>query len=187
MQGVAVGEDAHQLLARHARPVADVAGVHVDEGRAGGRVEADAAELHLQADRAQLGERHVGNVEVHRLAEHVLAVLGDALRAAAEHAVGRRRAIAAHHLDVIVRSGLLVDLPEQVEQMRVHLDHAVLAPVAQELVERLEAVAVVNAIALVDDDGALVGVEIVEPERPLAGEAVSRGRRPSAKAPRHRS
>ena len=74
-----------------------------------------------------------------------------------------------------MRPGLLVDLPEQVEQMRVHLDHSVLAPVAQELVERLEAVAVVNAIALVDDDGALVGVEIVEPERPLAGEAVAVG------------
>ena len=47
----AVREERKQLLARHARPVADVAGVDVHEGRAGARIVADAAALHLHGGR----------------------------------------------------------------------------------------------------------------------------------------
>ena len=61
---------------RHARPVPHAADVEMHEGRAGGRIEADAAALRPQAGLAQLLERHARNVEVHRLAEHVLADAG---------------------------------------------------------------------------------------------------------------
>ena len=50
MHRAAVGKDLDQLIVRHARPVADRAGIEMDEGRAGGRIEADAAALQPQAD-----------------------------------------------------------------------------------------------------------------------------------------
>ena len=73
VHGAAVREDAGQLVVGHARPVADAAGIEMDEGRSRGRIEADAAALQAQAGEADLLERHVRNVEVHGVAEHVLA------------------------------------------------------------------------------------------------------------------
>ena len=86
MDGAAVGEHARQLVMRHARPVPNAAGVEVNERRARGRIEADAAALQAQAGKADLLQRHARNVEVHRVAEHVLAVARDARE--------RRRSIA---------------------------------------------------------------------------------------------
>src|SRR5690606_3051519 len=127
------------LAAAHARPMAYVADIHVDEGRAGGRIVADAAVLHLQPDLAQLGERYVRQVEVERVAQLVLALLGDAAGTAAQHLVGRRRTIAADDVDVVARAGSPVNLPHEVEQARVDLDLLVLAPVAEDMVDLLQA------------------------------------------------
>ena len=81
MHGAAIRENLDQLIVRHARPVPDGAGVHVHEGRAGGRIETDAAALQPKTNLADLLERHAGNEEVHRLAIDVLAELRDAIRA----------------------------------------------------------------------------------------------------------
>ncbi len=78
MQGPAVGEDLLQLRPGHARPGAHIAGIHMDEGAAGGGVEADAADLVLHRGFAELGQVHPGNEHIHRLAAHVLRIVGDA-------------------------------------------------------------------------------------------------------------
>ena len=167
MQGLAVGEDLDQLLTAHPRPVPNRAGVHVNE--VGGRIEADATHLSAQADGAELGYRHAGDEEVHRLALHVLAVLGDALRALAQRAIRGWRAIAANDADMLVGPALLINRPDEIEELRIHLGRFVPPPVAQELIHLGKAGLVVFAVALVDDGGAFLGVGVVELEGPGLG------------------
>ena len=69
-----LAHDARKLRFRHPRPVAHAADVHVDEGRAGRGIEADAAALQAQAGLADRLELDVRDEEVDRLAVHVLAV-----------------------------------------------------------------------------------------------------------------
>ena len=176
MKRPAVGEQAHQFLAADARPVADIADVHVDEGRTRGRIIADAAALHLEADIAQLLQRHAGDVEIHRLAEHVLALLRHAPGAAAQHGVGRRRAITADDLDVARGAAFAIRLPDQVKQARVHLDRFVAAPVAQDVVDLLETVGKVAPVALIDDLRLLVRMQVIELERARLGPGGQRRR-----------
>ena len=107
-------------------------------------------------------DRDVRQVEIHGLAEHVLAVLGDRARAAAEHRVGRGRAIGGSDMDRRARADLPIDLPEGVEQARVHAGRLVAAPVAQDPVELLEAARVILAVAPEGDGGAFPGVDVVE-------------------------
>ena len=165
MYGAPVGEYLDQFFARDARPMADRTSIHVHEGRAGGRIEADAATLQPQADLAQFLQRHAGNIEVHGVAERVLAELGDARGPLAQHGVGRRRAIAAHHVDRRGGADLAIDLPQQVEQMRVHARRLFLAPVAHEPVELLQRGVVVTAVTLVGDGDVFAGVNVMERER----------------------
>jgi hypothetical protein len=151
MHGAAVGEDARQLVMRHARPVTDAAGVEMHERRAGGRIEADAAALQAQAGKADLFQRHAGNEEVHRVAEHMLAGASDAGRAAAEHGVGGGGAIGGDNLDRRLAVDVAIDLPEDVEQATIHVGLVLAAPVAEEIVDLLHPVVVVAAIALERD------------------------------------
>ena len=81
-------------------------------------------------------------IEVHRLAEAMLAVLGDAARAGAQHLVRGRRAIGGDDVDVVARAALLVDRPDEIEQLRVHLGVFVPPPVAEEVIEPPELAAV---------------------------------------------
>ena len=179
MQRIAVREEGDELLPRHARPGAHVAGVGVHERRAGTWVIADASALHLHGDGAQLGERHVGQEPVHRLAEPVLAVLGDAAASArAQHLVGGRRAVGGDDVDVVVRAGLLVDRPDEVEEMRVHVGRLVLAPVAQEIVHPLQLRLVVDAVPLEGEFAVLAGMAEEQLERLVR---LARLRRPAGK------
>jgi hypothetical protein len=121
--------------------------------------------LHLNADGAQLVDRHVGNVEVHRLAERVLAVFGHGRRARAQEIVGGERAIAADDVDRLARAGALVQLPDRVEQARVHGDGLVAPPVAQEAVELGQGRRNVTTVLLERDRQPFLGVIVVEVER----------------------
>ena len=85
MDGAAIGEYPGQLIMRHARPVTDAAGIEMNERRSRGRIETDAATLQAKPGGADLLERNFGDIEVHRVAEHVLAEAGDAGRSAAKH------------------------------------------------------------------------------------------------------
>ncbi len=93
MHGAAVREDLGELVVVHSRPVTDAAGIEMNERGPRGRIEADAATLQTEPGVANLLQRHVRDVEVHRMAEHVLAEARHARGAAAEHGVGGGRAI----------------------------------------------------------------------------------------------
>ena len=110
--------------------MAHTAGVHVHEGRARGGIKADAAALRPQAGFAQLLERHARNVEVDGLAQHVLAELGDSARTPPQHRVRFGRAVSADDPDRSFAAGLAVDLPQEIDQMRVHRSRFRFAPVA---------------------------------------------------------
>jgi hypothetical protein len=88
MHGAAVREHLGELIVRHSRPVPNAAGIEMDERRSRCRVEPDAAALQAKPGEADLLERHVWNVEVHGVAEHVLAEARHARGTAAEHGVG---------------------------------------------------------------------------------------------------
>ena len=167
MHGAAVREDARELVMRHARPVAHRADVDMHE-RA--RIVADAAALQPQARDAQLLDRNAGNLEVDRLAERVLAELGDAARAPAQHRVGGGRAVGRDDVDRLLGLNLARDFPQDVEQLRVHPRLLVVAPVAQEVVELLQAVFVVAPVALEGDRDGVVAVGVLQ--RDGAGVAV---------------
>jgi hypothetical protein len=66
-----------------------------------------------------------------------------------------------------------VNLPQQIDQMRVHLDRLVLAPIAHQVIDFLEAFLVIAPVALVGDGKVLLGVNVVERNR--AGLAVRAG------------
>ena len=138
VDGAAVREHAGELVMRHARPVPDAAGVQMHEGRAGGRIEADAAALQAQAGEADLLQRHARNVEVHRMPQHVLAEARHAGGAAAEHRVGGGRAVGGDDLDRLLAVDVAIDFPEDVEQATVHDRLVLVPPVAQEVVELLQ-------------------------------------------------
>src|SRR5436190_21165467 len=99
MHRAAIREQLHQLLARHARPGADIADVEMDERRARRRVVADAAALQPHRGGAERFERNAGDVEIDGLAEGVLAVSRHALAATAEHVVGGGWTVTADDLD----------------------------------------------------------------------------------------
>ncbi len=67
MHRAAVGEDLPELRAGHARPGADAAGVHVDEGAARGGVIAGAADLVAHRGGAQGRRLDALDVGVHAL------------------------------------------------------------------------------------------------------------------------
>ena len=132
MHGAAVGEYPDQLIVGHARPVADAAGVEMDERRSRRRIEADAAALQAQPGETDLLERHVRNVEIHGVAEHVLAEAGHARGTAAKHGVGGGGAVGGNDLDRLLAVDVAVDFPEDVEQMTIHRGLVLAAPVAED-------------------------------------------------------
>src|SRR5439155_1259650 len=95
----------------------------------------------------------------------MLAVLGDAATAVAQHGVGLGRAIAAHHLDRFLGADLVADLPDQIQQLRIHVGRLLAAPIPQEPVELFERLVVIAAVALEGDADVLAGVHVVQRER----------------------
>ena len=164
MHGAAVREHLGELVMRHARPVTDAAGVEMHEGRARGRIEADAAALQAQAGGADVRQRHARNVEVDRVAKHVLAVARHAGGAAAQHRVGGGGAVGGDDVDRLLAVDVAVDFPEDVEQPTIHLGLFLAAPVAKEVIELLQRLFVVAPVALEGDGEVFAGMGVVEGE-----------------------
>ena len=162
MHGAAVREYPGQLVVGHARPVADAAGIEMNERRSRGRIETDAAALQTKPGGTDLLERNVRNVEIHRMAEHVLAEAGHAGGAAAKHGVGGGRAVGGDDLDRLLAVDVAVDFPEDVEQVTIHRGLVLAAPVAEEIIELLERFFVVTPVALEGDGEVFVGMGVVE-------------------------
>ena len=162
MHGAAVGEHLGQLIVAHARPVTNAAGVEMDERRSGGRVESDAAALQAKPGEANLLERYVRNVEIHGVAEHVLAETRHPGGTAAEHGVGGRGAVGGNDLDRLLAIDVAVDFPEDVEQMTIHRGLVLAAPVAEKVIELLQRFFVVASVALEGDGEIFLGMGVVE-------------------------
>ena len=162
MDGAAVWEQLDQLLARHPRPGADIADVEMHERGARGRIETDAAALRLHGGCAENVQRHARDVEVDGLAERVLAEFCDALAAAAQHVVGRRRTVAADDVDRLFGADVAIDLPQEIDLLRVHLDGFVLAPVAHDPVDLLQRLVVVLTVLFERDGQVFIGVDVVQ-------------------------
>ena len=166
MHRLAVGEEARELVIGHARPGAHIADVEMHEGRAGGRIIADAAALHPHADFADVRHGHAGHGRVHRLAEHVLRIFRDRAGACAQHCVGLGRAIGGNDVDdLIAGAGAAIGLPHHIEEARIHVRRLVASPVAQEPVQLLQHAAVVLAIHQICRRNVLAGVRVVKINR----------------------
>src|SRR5947209_3050767 len=95
----------------------------------------------------------------------MLAGLGNAAGAPAQRSVGRWRAVAADDPDRPLASDFALNLPQEINQMRVHPHGLVLAPVAQDGVDLVESGFVVAAVHLVGDGQILVGVDVMQRDR----------------------
>ncbi len=95
----------------------------------------------------------------------MLAGLGHAARAPAQHRVGFRRAVAADDPDRLLGARLAMDFPKEVDHVGVHLDRLFLTPVAQLVVDLVERGLVVAAVHLVGDGEVLAGVSVMKGDR----------------------
>ena len=84
--------------------------------------------------------------------------------------IGGGRTVGRDDADRLLGADLAHHFPQDVEQLRVHPREVVVAPVAQEVVELLQPVFVVAAVALEGDGDLVVAVGVLERDR--AGVAV---------------
>mgnify|MGYP000906992241 CR=1 FL=1 len=135
----------------------------------GTRIVTHATHAAHQRAVADGGELHIGEAEVNGLALHVLALGRNMAANAVQEGVGGGRTIAADNLDRNLRAHVGMQFPQQVDGARIDGDGFVAAPVAQHVVDLLEAVLDELAVALVDGGDRLLGVDVVEGDGALAG------------------
>src|SRR5262249_52003685 len=136
--------------------------IQMHERRARAWIKTNSAALRAQPRSAQLIERNAGNVEIDRLALRVLAELGDPAGFLAKRRIGGRRTIAAHDPDRLFGPDLPMHLPEEVDQMRVHVGRLVLPPIAQQLIDFGQRLLVVAAVDLVGNGEVFVRVNVMQ-------------------------
>src|SRR6266702_980343 len=119
--------------------------------------EPEVAALEPEAGGPDLLEWHVRDVEIHRVAKHVLAEARHARRAAAEHGVGGGGAVGGDDLDRLLAVGVAGDFPEDVEEVTIHRGLILAAPVAEEVIELFQRLFVVTPVALESDGEVFVG------------------------------
>ena len=129
-------------------------------GRRSCRVKSHAPRLHAHGDVTDARRADIDEMGVDRLAFHMLGILGDLMRAAAKHRVGLRRTVAGQNVDWLSRTRLAVDLPNDVEEVRIHFCRLVEPPVAHEPVQLVEDRGIVNAIDHVGERAGLVGMPV---------------------------
>ena len=159
-------KDPRQLIMAHARPMADTAGIKMNEGRVGCRVIADAATLHPQPDIANGVDGNVRQIKIHRLAEHMLGIFRDRLRPATQHGIGFGRTIPRNNMDRVLRADLPVRLPDNIEEAGVHARRLVATPVPQEPVQFFKGIAIKTAIILVSNSQRFLGMHVLERQGP---------------------
>lgn len=162
MNGLSIWKDPGKLAASHARPMTDTSCIHVHERCVRAWIIADTANVLAQTDGPELGYIDARDKEVHGAALRVLAFLGHTTGALAQHVVRLQGPVAGNHVNVFVRIGFLVDFPNQIEQLRIHIGGLIPAPVAHEMVQFLEARSDIPPIALEGNVGPLFGMGIVQ-------------------------
>ena len=166
MKRVPAGEQHGQLHPRHARPMAYIAGVHMNEGIAGGII-AHAAALMHQPGIANLFERHIGEDNIGSLSGDMAAIARLAAGGPPQHLVGGARAIAANQVDGLFGANVVVHLPNEVDERGVHLDFLVPPPVPHEVIERLQRLGDEFAIPLEGDVNRFLRVNVEHGNRAI--------------------
>ena len=184
VQRLSIREEARELVLIHARPGAHVARVDMHESAR--TVIPHAAILEAHGGSTQACRVHVRQADIHRPAEHVLAVLGNAAGAAPQHAVRFRRAIGRNDIHRFTRADFAIKLPKNVEEARVHLDGLVRAPIAQQPVQLRQSLLVITSVAPKGNGQAFAGmsVEYCEAAGIAVGDGVLRAFRSTEKCQR---
>src|SRR5947199_6550616 len=82
--------------------------------------------------------------------------------------VGGGAAIGRYNINRLGRADLLINLPDEVKQLRRHRGDLIGAEVAQEIIELGEALRVIDAVVLEGNAGRLAGMGMVEIKRAVA-------------------
>lgn len=162
MNGIAPWEDADQLLAGHAWPVAHIAGIDMHEGGSGGWIITNTTGLHAQTHFAYFSDWYIGQIKIYCLTFGVSAGFGDATASSAQHAIGGGGSIARDNMDGFFGTGFLVNLPKQVKECGVHLNDFIATPVAQKPVHLAQTICIEFATALVSDCGGFFCVGVIK-------------------------
>lgn len=147
-------------------PAANRPEIHVDKLRLG--IVADTAAVQAERGVAQASGGNAGNANVDGLAEHVLAVLRDPDRRAAQKFVAPRRAITAN--DVNLGAGMAdrgSQIAEQIEKARIEIGDVTGAVIAQEMVEFVHGIGEIRIPLAINDIDALIGVQVIEQQAML--------------------
>ena len=164
--GLPIGEQTGQRVSAHLRPISDRPAVDMHPRGVAGRVEAHAAGLRAHGDVANARRADVEKMRVDRLALHMLRMLGHLSRPPAQHRVGLRRTIAGQDVDRLGRPGLAIDLPDDVEEVRVHLGRLVEPPIPAEPVQFIEHRLVIDAVDHEGERAGFIGVLVREDHGP---------------------
>ena len=166
MFGLALRKQCRQFLARQPRPMAHAPGIHMHEWQPGFRIIADTAGLTHQRGISQLLDGNIGEMNIGRLAQYMLAVSRLPAAAPSERLIGLLRAVGGDEMDGLLRADLLVDSPDCIDQLRVHAGWLISAPVAHDAVDPRHGFGHELAIALVSAGHGFLGVDVVESQGP---------------------
>jgi len=175
------GDTANQQQWRDDRlPAANGPEIHVDKLRL--RIVADTAAVQIERGVAQTSGGNARHANVDGLAQHVLAVLGDADSGAAKKFVAPRRAVAADNVDF---SAGMADgggqITEQIEKARIEINDITGAMIPQEMIEAIDRVGKIGIALAIDDIDALIRVQMKEQQAMFGQGQVRSGGEPSRK------
>ena len=114
MHSLPIWEELRELLTAHARPSTHAPDVNMDKVCAW--IKPNAALLHAHCSLAYPSWINVRKADVHRPAEHMLAVFRDGSRAAPQGLIGLRRAVGTDDVDGTPPADGAVHLPNDVEE-----------------------------------------------------------------------
>ena len=143
-------------------PAAWATRIHVHEVRC--LVVSDATAFHGECRVAQGAGLDAFETNVDRLAQNMLAALGDpaVLASAAKHFVGFRRAIGRHDLVCAITIERLSNVIDQIEELRVHLSLVTGSEVEQKIIDLFERRGDVGTITCIDDVQSLASMGMIE-------------------------
>ncbi len=133
-----------------------------------------------------MGQLHVGHAHIHRLAQGVVAVLGNPAALAPLLVVRGRGTVARDELDLPLAAQLVLQQEQLIEQLPVDVEHFIATIVAENVVELRQPVVQVAAIFPITGPHPLAGIEVEEAELPPRG-AAARLRRERQQAGAHQA
>jgi hypothetical protein len=147
-------------------PDADIPGIDVD--KVGLRIKSDPATLESQGYPVQTSGIERGETDINGLAKHVQAMAGHTMAISLEHGVGLRRSVPGNHFKKVFGSpGGPAEVMEQVEQGRINGMNIAGSEILQEVIDPVQGLGEITAIAKVDEGELLEGMGVIKREGSL--------------------